>query len=416
MCRSIEEVVERSIEWEPKREALPYGTDGLVVKVNDRSLWPVLGMTSKTPRWLVAYKFSAEQAVTRLLDIQCQVGRTGAVTPVAHLEPVFLAGSTIARATLHNADEIARLDARIGDQVVIEKAGDIIPKVVRVVDSVRTGEERVFQFPDDCPVCGSPLVRPEDEVAIRCENISCPAQVRERILHYAARQAMDIEGLGDVLVNQLCGTGLVHDIADLYGLSPAQIAGLERMGEKSAQNVVAEIAASKERPLHAFLFALGIRHVGASGGKLLAQRHRTVADLMDAPQEVLAATEGVGPVIAASVHDFFRTELNRSLIARLMEAGLRLPNPVYREAAAEASADSPFAGKTVVLTGTLSSMSREEAKERVESLGGKCAGSVSKKTSLVVAGEEAGSKLAKARELGVPVIDEPQFLAMLAGA
>jgi DNA ligase (NAD+) len=417
LCRSIEEVVELSVEWEPKREALSYGTDGLVVKVNDRRLWPTLGMTSKTPRWLVAYKFSAEQAVTRLVDIQCQVGRTGAVTPVAHLEPVFLAGSTISRATLHNADEITRLDARIGDQVVIEKAGDIIPKVVRVVDSVRTGSERGFQFPDDCPVCGSPLVRPEDEVAYRCENISCPAQVRERILHYASRQAMDIEGLGDVLVNQLCEGGLVADIADLYRLLPGQLATLERMGQKSAQNVVGEIGASRDRPLHAFLFALGIRHVGASGGKVLAAKYRTIGDLMAAPQDALASTEGVGPVIAGSIHDFFRTERNRELVARLLEAGLRLPNPLHREpGAAAAPADSPFAGKTVVLTGTLASMGREEAKSRIEALGGKCAGSVSRKTSLVVAGAEAGTKLDKAGELGVPVIDEAAFLAMLGGA
>ncbi len=415
VCGSIEQVIEASIEWEPRREALPYGTDGLVVKVNNRSLWPALGMTSKNPRWMVAYKFSAEQAVTRLLDIQCQVGRTGAVTPVAHLEPVFLAGSTIARATLHNADEIARLDVRIGDQVVIEKAGDVIPKVVRAVPSVRTGAEREFVFPATCPECASPLMREEDMVAFRCENASCPAQVRERILHYSSRQAMDIEGLGDVLVNQLCDAGLVHDIADLYGLDPARVAALERMGEKSAQNVVAEVEKSKERALHQFLFALGIRHIGTTAAKVLARRFATVDDLVAAPVEQLSAVEGVGPVMADSIRDFFRTPRNMDLIARLRAAGLRLPNPLHAEASAQ-PVDSPFAGKTVVLTGTLASMGREEAKARIEALGGKCAGSVSKKTAMVIAGEEAGSKLDKARELGVPVIGEGEFLGLLEGS
>jgi DNA ligase (NAD+) len=333
---------------------------------------------------------------------------------VAYLEPVFLAGSTISRATLHNADEIRRLDVRIGDQVVIEKAGDIIPKVVRAIPSLRTGGERAFTFPADCPVCGSPLSRSEFEVAIRCENISCPGQVRERILHYSARNAMDIEGLGDVLVNQLVDAGMVRDIADLYRLDAQKLAGLERMGAKSAQNVVDEVEASKERPLHHFLFALGVRQIGMSGAKLLARRYETLEAIIEAPREELTGIDGFGEIMAESVLEFFRTAVNRELITRLREAGVKAPNALFRGVAKGApEGDSPFAGKTVVLTGTLAGMTRDEAKERIEALGGKVTGSVSAKTSLVVAGEEAGSKLDKARALNVPVVGEKEFLGML---
>lgn len=412
ICASVEEVVEHSIAWEPKRDELPYATDGLVVKVNRRDVWPTLGMTSKTPRWLVAYKFSAEQAETTLLDIQCQVGRTGIVTPVAHLAPVFLAGTTVARATLHNADEIERLDVRIGDKVVVEKAGEIIPKVLRTLPSLRMGTERKYEFPQECPVCKSPLVKSDHEVAIRCENASCPAQVRERILHFASRHAMDVEGLGDVLVGQLCDAGIVKNIADLYDLSEEQLTSMERMGRKSALNVLEELEASKQRPLHNFIYGLGIPHVGTSGGRLLAQRYETIDGLLNCTREELNEIEGVGDIMAEAITDFLHNEKNRELIARLRERGLQMPNALFRQKAAIRE-DNPFNGKTFVFTGTLTTLTRDEAKERVEALGAKASGSVSKKTSFVVAGEEAGSKLDKAQSLGVRVLSEEEFQAML---
>lgn len=414
LCNSIEEVLEQVQAWEQRRTGLPYQTDGLVIKVNRRDWWQQLGYTSKSPRFMTAYKFSAEQAVTRLLDIQCQVGRLGTITPVAHLEPVLLAGTTVSRATLHNADEIARLDVRIGDRVVVQKAGDIIPQVLEVQTSLRTGTEHPFQFPTHCPACHSELVQSEVEVAVRCENISCPAQVRERLLHYASRHAMDIEGLGDVLVAQLTGAGLVSRISDLYGLELDQLLSLERMGKKSAQNLLHNIEKSKGRPLHHFLFALGIRHVGSTAGKLLARRFRTLGELMSAGREELTAVDGVGEIMAGSIVEFFATEENRALVEELLSLGLELPNPQYRDPAKLAeSADAPLAGKTVVFTGTLARMTRESAKEKAESAGAKTSGSVSKKTSYVVAGEEAGSKLDKARELGVTVLSEDEFLALL---
>ena len=419
LCRSMAEVIACVQEWETRRASLPYATDGLVVKVNDRRAWPVLGLTAKSPRWMVAYKFSAEQAETRLLDIKCQVGRTGVVTPVAVLEPVFLAGSTISRATLHNEDEIRRLGVLIGDRVIIEKGGDVIPKVVRPVVSVRTGSERPFVFPSKCPECGSPLVRSAGEVAVRCENIGCPGQVRERIAHFASRQAMDIEGLGDVLVTQLTEKGLVRDPADLYSLTVDQVAALDRMGRKSAENLMAQIAASRSRPLHHFIYALGIRQVGAAAARLVAQRFATLDDFMRAPAQELVQIEGFGETTAQCVRDFFDNPRNRDIVRRLLAAGLELPNPLYRGARAAAAAPdaaaSPLAGKVVVLTGTLASMTRDAARERIEGVGGKVSGSVSKKTDFVIAGEEAGSKLDKARALGVPVVDEAEFLRMLGG-
>lgn len=414
LCRSIEEVIEHAAVWETRRSSLPYNTDGLVVKVNDRTAWPALGLTAKSPRWMVAYKFSAEQAETRLLDIKCQVGRTGVVTPVAVLEPVFLAGSTISRATLHNEDEVRRLGVLIGDRVIIEKGGDIIPKVVRPIESLRTGAERRFKFPSHCPECGSRLVRSAGEVAVRCENMACPGQVRERIAHFASRQAMDIEGLGDVLVTQLTEKGLVRDPADLYSLTVEQVANLERMGTKSAENLIAQINASRSRPLHHFVYALGIRQVGAAAARLVAQRYATLEDFMKAPAEDLMQIEGFGETTAQCVRDFFANPHNREIVARLLAAGLELPNPLHRRAgAATGTPDSPFAGKTVVLTGTLASMTRDTAREKIEALGGKVSNSVSKKTDLVIAGEEAGSKLDKARALGVRVMDEAEFLRLL---
>jgi DNA ligase (NAD+) len=413
VCSSIEEVIEKTIEWEPRRKELPYGTDGLVIKVNQRSLWEKLGTTAKSPRYMIAYKFSAEQAVTRLLDIQCQVGRTGVVTPVAILEPVFLAGTTVSRATLHNADEIKRLDVRIGDQVVVEKAGDIIPKVVRVLTSLRTGKEIPFKFPTTCPVCGAPLAKSDYEVAIRCVNASCPGQLRERILHYASRDAMDIEGLGEVLVNQLVERGLVKDLADLYHVTVDQLAQLERMGRKSAENVVREIEESKDRPFHNFLFGLGIRHIGAAAAKLLAQKFPDLDALQKASREQLAAIVGFGDVMAESVYQFFRNEQNRELLRRLKAAGVKAPNVLWQPAEKKTIMTGPFAGKTVVLTGALSSMSRDEAKRQIEMRGGKVTDSVSSKTSMLIVGQDPGSKLEKARKLGIPIYNEEQFLEML---
>jgi DNA ligase (NAD+) len=413
LCHSIEEVIEKTVYWETEREKLPYGTDGLVVKVNRRDWWERLGTTAKSPRYMVAYKFSAEQAVTRLLDIQCQVGRTGVVTPVAILEPVFLAGSTISRATLHNADEIKRLDARIGDQVVIEKAGDIIPKVVRVLTSLRTGKERPFVFPKTCPVCGAPLVRSEYEVAIRCVNASCPGQLRERILHYASRDAMDIEGLGEVLVNQLVERQLVKDLADLYHLTVEQLSQLERMGKKSAENVVREIEQSKERPLHNFLFGLGIRYVGAATAKLLCEHFPDLAAIRHASKEELARIEGIGDVVAESVYQFFRSPQNLRLLERLYQARVKAENVLWQRKDKAGATEGPLAGKTFVLTGTLASMTRDEARRHIERLGGKVTDSVSSKTSYLVVGAEPGSKLQKAQQLGVPILNEEEFLRLI---
>lgn len=411
IAKNIDEVLEIVTEWEERRKALPYPTDGLVVKVNRRRYWEIMGTTSKSPRYMTAYKFSAEQAITVLEDISCQVGRLGTITPVAHLAPVFLAGSTISRATLHNADELERLGVMIGDRVVIEKAGDIIPKVVRVQESLRTGDEKPYVFPTTCPACHDPLARSELEVAVRCENISCPAQVHERLVHFAARAAMDIEGLGDVLVRQLRENNLVNSISDLYRLQQEQLAVLERMGAKSAQNVIDELEKSKKRPLHHFLFGLGIPHVGATAAKLLARHFRTVEDLMNAKAEDLQQIEGIGGIMAESITEFFANETNRALLGELRELGLEAPNSLYKEKGAQA--EGAFAGKTFVFTGTLPTLSRDQAKELAEAAGAKASGSVSKKTDYVVAGEEAGSKLDKALQLGVTVLTEAEFLDLL---
>ncbi len=413
IATSIDEVLSAIENWETQRQGLPYQTDGLVIKVNRLEWWPVLGNTSKSPRYMTAYKFSAEQAVTTLEDISCQVGRLGTITPVAHLKPVFLAGSTVARATLHNADELERLGVMIGDQVVVEKAGDIIPKVLRVQTELRTGAERPYVFPEKCPACDSPLARSEFEVAIRCENIVCPAQIHERLLHFAARGAMDIEGVGDVLVAQLRQHNLVSTVSDLYRLELAHLASLERMATKSAQNVLDELEKSKVRPLHNFLFGLGIPHVGSTAARLLARHFETIENLAGASAEDLLAIDGVGGVMAESIIDFFANEENQKQIKELRELGVALPNPEYRAAAAGPAEEGPLTGMTLVFTGTLTRMTRDEAKEKAEAAGGKATGSVSKKTSYVVAGEEAGSKLDKALALGVSVLTEDEFLELI---
>lgn len=411
LAPTVEDVVAAIDQWESRRQGLPYQTDGLVIKVNQRQWWDTLGRTSKSPRYMTAYKFSAEQAVTTLEDISCQVGRLGTVTPVAHLTPVFVAGSTVSRATLHNADEIERLGVRIGDSVIIEKAGDIIPKVIRVQEHLRTGKEKTYVFPTHCPVCNSPLARSEMEVAIRCENITCPAQLHERLLHFGSRQAMDIEGVGDVLVRQLREQELVNTISDLYRLDLDTLASLERMGTKSAQNVLDELEKSKTRPLHRFLFGMGIPHVGATAARLLARNFESIDALIPATPEQLTTIEGIGDVMAESIVDFFATPENLQQISELRELGVSLPNPDY--STKPTATDGPLAGKTVVFTGTLSQMTRDQAKEFAQAAGAKITGSVSKKTDYVVAGEEAGSKLDKARDLGVAVLTESEFLALV---
>ncbi len=412
LCRNIEEVFTYIEKWEPRRQELPYNTDGLVIKVNRRDWQADLGATAKSPRWVVAYKFSAEQAETRLNDVAWQVGRTGAVTPVANLEPVFLAGTTISRATLHNIDELGRLGIKIGDRVVIEKGGDIIPKVVRVLDSLRVGDEKSIRIPKKCPVCSEELHRDPEEVALRCVNLSCPAQVKERLLHYASRNAMDIEGLGDKIVDQLVDKGLVEDPADLYGLTVDQIADLERMAQKSAQNLVDAIDGSKTRPLANFTFALGIRYVGVASARDLSRAFGTLKRIRNASLDDLLAVEGIGDVVAQSIRDFFESDRNQETIDRLLEGGVAPPeDKTARERAASRS--DAFADKTFVLTGELGSMSRTEARAEIENRGGKVTGSVSRKTDAVIVGASPGSKLDKARQLGIDTWDEKKFLKAL---
>lgn len=385
-----------------------------MIKVNDRRLQRELGDTAKSPRWLIAYKFSAEQAETTLERIEVQVGRTGAITPVAHLQPVLLAGSTISRASLHNADEIERKDVRPGDRVIIEKGGDIIPKVVRVVTSARGDGSAPYVFPEACPACASPLRREPGVAAYYCVNISCPAQLKGRLRHYASRGAMDIEGLGQKLVDQLIDEGLVTDIGDLYDLTAVQVSELERMAEKSAENLIDGIEASKSRPLSSVLFGLGIRHVGATAARLLVRHFESLQALEQADEETLIAIDGIGEIMARSIVQFFQDENNQQLIERLTQAGLNTTR-LEEEAppAAEQLDSSPFAGKTCVLTGKLEHMTRGEGEKRIEALGGKAAKSVSAKTDLLIAGPGAGSKLAKAQELGIEVIDEATFIRLL---
>ncbi|MFH1277434.1 MAG: NAD-dependent DNA ligase LigA [Candidatus Eisenbacteria bacterium] len=404
----IEGAVERCLALQEKRFRLPFGVDGTVVKVNDFSLYPRLGATSKSPRWGIAYKFPAERKSTVIESIVLQVGRTGAVTPVANVRPVRLAGTVVRRATLHNEEEVRRLDVRVGDTVRIEKSGDIIPRILGVEREARTGKEKAFRFPDRCPECGSALDRPEEEVVVRCENPACPAQVRARMVHYASRNAMDIDGLGVKVVDRLVDEGLVSEIPDLYGLGKSRLAELERFGEKSAENLVAALEESKTRSLDRFLFAVGIRHVGRATARAIARRFGTVEKVLAATEEELAAVPDVGEVIARTAHHFLRSAEGMKMMGDLLAAGVR-PGPVEHAP----SVPSPFAGRKVVLTGTLSSLTREEARERIERAGGKVTGSVSAKTDFVVAGEASGSKRAKAEELGVPVLGEEEFLALL---
>lgn len=409
---SIEEVMAFVEEWREKRPELDYEIDGIVIKVDDLALRERLGMTAKSPRWAIAYKFPAEEAVTILRGIEVRVGRTGAVTPTAILEPVTLAGTTVQRASLHNEDIIREKGLLIGDHVIVKKAGDIIPEVVGVLKERRTGEERPYQMPTDCPECGSRLVRLEGEVALRCINPQCPAQTREGIIHFVSRGAMNIEGLGEKVVTQLFEAGLVRSVADLYYLKKEELLPLERMGEKSVDNLLAAIEQSKGNSVERLIFGLGIRFVGAKGARILAQHFGHLDKLMTATREELESIEEIGPKMADSIVTYFSKPEVKETIERLRQAGVNFAylGPVTGK---QTEQDSPFAGKTVVLSGTLHSMTRQEAAGKIEALGGKVSGSVSKKTDFLIAGEKAGSKLTKAQELGVKILDEEAFLAML---
>ncbi|UTA49243.1 NAD-dependent DNA ligase LigA [Simiduia sp. 21SJ11W-1] len=395
-----------------KRNQLPYDIDGIVFKVNSRALQATLGFVARAPRWAIAHKFPAQEEMTQLLDVEFQVGRTGAVTPVARLEPVFVGGVTVSNATLHNRDEIARLNVKIGDTVIVRRAGDVIPQVVSVITSRRPPDARDVVFPSNCPVCGSEVVQVEGEAAMRCSGgLLCQAQVKEGIKHFASRKAVDIDGLGDKLVEQLVDEGLISSIADLYRLGDKreQLLALERMGEKSADNLLASIDTSKTTTLAKFLFGLGIREVGETTARALATHFGKLSALMAASEPELVALNDIGPVSAASIAHFFADQRNRELIADLQAAGLHWPEhePVVAESL-------PLAGQTWVLTGSLEQMTREQAKEKLLALGAKVAGSVSAKTHCVVAGPGAGSKLAKAESLGVAVLNEAEFITQLA--
>jgi DNA ligase (NAD+) len=407
LCHTLDEVIEFYKQVEERRDELGYEVDGVVVKVNETALQEDFGTTAKAPRWAIAYKFPARQATTQVLDILVQVGRTGALTPVAVLEPVEIGGVTVSRSTLHNEDEIAWLQLKIGDWVLVERSGDVIPKVVKVIESKRTGKERLFKMPESCPVCGGRIVRPEGEAISRCISADCPAKLKAGLKLYAHRRAMDIEGLGEALIEQLVEKGLVRDYADLYHLTQEQVAALERMGEKSASNVIEQINASKDRDLYRLIFALGIRHVGERTAQILAAHFGSMAKLKKASKKKLQAVPEIGPVIAESMYQWFHEPRNQQVLKRLEAAGLRMKKK--RRAAARSD---KFAGKQFVLTGRLETMTRDEASRLIESLGGKVSSSVSKKTDYVVVGEEAGSKLERARKLGIRTLTEKDLLEL----
>jgi DNA ligase (NAD+) len=410
LCATIEEVIEFCNGMEIKRDELGYEIDGVVVKVNSNALQDEFGATTKAPRWAIAYKYPARQATTQVQSIVVQVGRTGALTPVANLQPVLLAGTTVARATLHNEDEIKRLDVRLGDWVLIEKSGEIIPKVLKVIESKRTGAEQRFRMPKKCPVCGGVISRPEGEAVSRCVAADCPAQLKARILHFASRRAMRIEGLGEALVEQLVQKQMVRDVGDLYKLQLEDVSALERMAEKSASNLLAQIEASKSRDLPQLVYGLGIRHVGERTAGILARFAGSLERLAEASVEELDAIHEIGLTVAESVRDWFDDAGNLALCERLRAAGVR--TQLERSAHAEDVNASAFAGKQFVLTGKLLSLTRDEARALIEARGGRVTSTVSKKTDYVIAGEEAGSKLDKAQSLGLPVIDEATLLQM----
>jgi len=408
LCTSVDQVIEYWRRWEAQRDDLPYDIDGVVVKVDDLAQQEELGTIAKSPRWAIAFKFRSRKAETTLQGITLQVGRTGAVTPVAELTPVFVGGSTVSRATLHNIDYITELDLRVGDTVVVEKGGDVIPKVSGVVLERRPKGTRLFRMPDACPVCSSRLSRGEEEVNYYCENAECPAQIRGRIEHFASRGAMDIEGLGEAAVEQLVSLGLVTHIADLYTLARHRktLVGLDRWGEKSTANLLDAIERSKQQPFHRVLFALGIRHVGAGVARTIADSCGSMDVLAEAGEESLQRISAIGPTIASSIVHFFREKHNRQILKALRAAGLRMEGE-------KKGAGGALSGKTFVITGTLPTTTREEARRLIESHGGTVAGSVSKNTSFVLVGADAGSKLTRAKELGIPLLSEAELMRMI---
>jgi len=409
LCKDFDEIVAFINKMETARDDLDYEIDGVVVKVNSTALQDEFGATTKSPRWAIAYKYPARQATTRLLDIGIQVGRTGALTPVAHLEPTLLAGTTVARASLHNEDEIKRLDIKLGDTVLIEKSGEIIPQVLQVVVSKRDGNEREFEFPRKCPVCGFDAARPEGEAVRRCTNPDCPAKVKGRLGYFASRKAMDIEGLGDVLIDTLVDAGMVKDVADVYQIKLEDISNLERKGEKSARKLIEQIEASKTHGLQRLLFGIDIRHVGERYAKILANHFRSIDRIAEASVQELDDIPEIGLTVAESVYGWFRDARNIDLISRLKAAGVQ----TEADASSTALLDERFVGKTFVLTGKLENYTRDEAAKLIEDRGGRVSSSVSKKTDYVVAGEDAGSKLTKAASLAVKVLDESEFSSMI---
>lgn len=408
LCKNLEEVIEFINEMFEKRHSLDYDIDGIVIKVNQTALQEEFGATSKAPRWAIAYKYPAMQATTRLKEIVVQVGRTGALTPVAILEPVFLAGTTVSRASLHNEDEIKHLGVKIGDWVLIEKSGEIIPQVLQVIESRRTGEEIDYEFPTKCPICGADAVRPEGEAVRRCINPDCPAKIKARIEYFASRKAMDIEGLGEALIEQLVNHKLIKDVADIYYLKFEDIVNLERMGKKSTLNLLQQIEDSKQRGMERLLIGLDIRHVGERYAKILTNHFRSIEKLAKASVEELDAIPEIGQIVAESIYQWFHDEKNLDVLKRLKEAGVKM---VSEETSSEL--DENFADKTFVLTGKLDSFTRDEAADLIEKRGGRVSNSVSKKTDYLIVGHEAGSKLTKAKELGIKILTEEDFKKML---
>ena len=403
-AENIKEVIDYCNEWEEKRFSLPYNIDGMVVKVNSLSLQEKLGTTTKSPRWVVAYKFPAEQVSTIIKDVTVQVGRTGTLTPVAILEPVEISGTIVSRATLHNFDEIKRLGVKIGDRVFVEKGGEIIPKIVKVIPEARDGDEKDIPVPEKCPVCGSPVIKDTGEVAIRCPNVRCPAQVKERIIHFASKNAMDIEGLGEQWVNIFVDKGLLSDYGDIYYLKYEDLINLERMGDKSVKNLLKAIEESKNRPLSRLIFALGIRYIGTHASEILAENFSSIDHLAEATFDQLSSIDEIGPVMAESIVEFFKNEENLRVIEKLKKAGVK----TSREEK-EIEKKDVLSGLTFVITGTLKNYTRDEITDYIKSLGGKVSSSVSKKTDYIICGEEPGSKLQRGKQLGIKIISEEEF-------